>query len=187
RLHHGAGPAGMERGCGCRGSRVVGRRLRCLVGASLMPTRCTRLENWPAPPFVRGCMCKGCRRSMIDRLADQSLTTALAHAQNRSEGGRFDRYADELTIDRDISVIWSRRMSLPAWRAAPVGRPGDTPPNRSGQWLYKFFLGSSPRPIYLGRVTGRALVNRIDEHLRRGRPIPNLTVSKGPSGIAANN
>ncbi len=151
---------------------------------------CKRRENWPSPPFARGCMCTRCRRSTIDQLADCSLSAALAHSQNRAEQGSLERLGDELTIDRDISVIWSPRMNLqtwPTWRKAPVGRAGDTPPNRPSQWLYRFFLGSSPKPIYIGRVTGRSLVARIDEHLRRGRRIANMTPAKVLSAIAANN
>jgi hypothetical protein len=152
-----------------------------------MPIGCTRREDWPSPLFARGCMCTRCRRDTIDQLADRSLSAALAHSQNRVEQGSPERLGDELTIDRDISVIWSPRRNLQTWRKAPVGRPGDTPPNRPSQWLYRFFLGSSPKPVYIGRVTGRSLVARIDEHLRRGRTIANLTPSKVRSEIAANN
>src|SRR5262249_54396926 len=113
------------------------------------PCTCFGRENWPRPPYHR-CSCGACRRGAIDDLVDRSLSVALAHAQNRieSEGGRF---GDELTVDKDLSVIWTPRQNLAAWQLAPSGRPGDTPPNRPGQFVYKLFLGSDPRPLYLGR------------------------------------
>lgn len=125
---------------------------------------------------------------MIDRLADRSLSAALASAQNRAEQAQAGGYADELTIDRDISVIWGPRVNLHAWLAHPIGRPGDTPPTRAGQWLYKIFLGSDGKPLYLGRVTGSntSLLRRIRQHIGRGTPIAGLTAA-GVRALIANN
>lgn len=149
--------------------------------------RCRRCENWP-PPYRRRCSCRACRnRHAIDELANRSLNVALAHAQNRFERD-WDSYGTEATIDKDLSVIWGRRQNLQTWRNAPTGRPGDTPPNKSGQFLYKLFLGSDTKPLYLGRVTGRntSLVTRIGQHVRNGKPISGLTPQGVGSLIAAN-
>jgi hypothetical protein len=125
---------------------------------------------------------------MIDRLADRSLSAALAHAQNRAEALEAGGLGDELTIDRDISVVWSPRVNLAKWVGAPTGRPGDTPPNKAGQWLYKFFLGADRKPLYVGRVTGRgtSLVERIQAHRSRGKPISGLTAAGVLPLITAN-
>src|SRR4051812_20473370 len=120
----------------------------------MTPVGCSARENWAPAPFGCGCGCRICR-SQIDDLADRSLSAALAHAQNRAEAAGLGRFGDELTIDRDISVIWGPRRNLQSWLNNPTGRPGDTLPNRAGQWLYKIFLGSESKPLYLGRVTGR--------------------------------
>ncbi len=44
-------------------------------------------ENWPAMGHAYGCRCGRCRRGepLIERLANQTLSTALRHAQNRAE------------------------------------------------------------------------------------------------------
>jgi hypothetical protein len=148
-----------------------------------MSRECVARENWPS--YGGGCPCRRCRERTLDRLADRSLSVALAHAQNRAEAAESGRFGDELTIDKDISVIWSRRANLATWLAAPT-RPGDTPPNRSGQWLYKFFLVGATQPLYIGRVTGRKLTTRISEHLRKRTPIRGLTFANVGQVITRN-
>ena len=148
----------------------------------MMPRECVARENWPS--YGGGCPCRRCRERTLDRLADRSLSVALAHAQNRAEAAESGRFGDELTIDKDISVIWSRRANLASWRSPT--RPGSKPPNQPGQWLYKFFLVGARQPLYIGRVTGRKLTTRIGEHLRKRAPIPGLTLANVGQHITRN-
>lgn len=139
----------------------------------MMSCECAARENWPGAAFRRGCGCSRCRAGRIEDLARNSLSAALAHSQSRAEAGGW---GNELTIDRDVSVIWGPRVNLANWLTNPVVRAGAGSPTRPGQWLYKLFLRGDAKPLYLGRVTQqRTLARRIRDHVTAGTPLKGLT------------
>lgn len=148
----------------------------------MMRTACTAREDWPRSPYRRACLCQRCRAGTIERLADQSLSAALAHAQNRGEAEApyLGSSAAEDTIDTDISVDWSPPAPLDKWLP--------TAPRRPGQFLYKIFLRGNTKPLYIGRVTGgqTSLHGRITTHIQRGRTTSTLTRQNVYQEIARN-
>ncbi len=149
---------------------------------------CIARENWPGRSRGRRCSCGGCRRQEIEELAERSLSAALAHAQNRGESEAGSGFGDELTIDKDVSVIWGPRYNLATWLVNPACRAGDASPRDPGQWLYKIFLGPARAPLYLGKVTGdsTSLHERIRKHTTRGTAIPALTAATVAAEITRN-
>lgn len=87
-------------------------------------TACTARENWPGSPYRRGCLCQRCRTGTIDRLADQSLSAALAHAQNRGEAPYLGSSAAEDTSGSDAPLSCSQRVRVDIWLRIGTGRPG---------------------------------------------------------------
>ena len=114
-----------------------------MVGASMMRTAWTARENWPRSPYRRACLCQRCRAGTIDRLADQSLSVALAHAQNRVRGALPRNAAAEDTIDKDISVSWSPRVRFghSAARPPPGGRATSSTRSSFGETPSRFTSG----------------------------------------------
>ena len=92
----------------------------------MMRATCTAREDWPRYPYRRACLCQRCRTGTIDRLADQSLSAALAHAQNRGEAPYPEGSATEDTLGGDIPSGRSPRMRLDIWLRMGAAQPGRT-------------------------------------------------------------
>jgi hypothetical protein len=90
----------------------------------MMRTACTARENWPRSPYRHACLCQHCRSGTIDRLADQSLSAALAHAQNRGEAPHLGSSAPEDRFESDASLSRSPRVRLDIWLRIGTARPG---------------------------------------------------------------
>ena len=135
------------------------------------------------------CRCSRCRgeNDLVERLANESLSVALRHAQDRYEavaGEAYRRLAEglgpEAVIDKDIKVQWGRHQDLTGFLTAPANAKAASP---GEQWLYRLFLKGDPVPLYLGRVTDpkTTLKERIQVHARRGKRIRGLSASDPPA------
>ena len=127
-------------------------------------------ENWPEIRPRRhadACSCRGCRvqRSdrYVDRLATQSLSTALRHAQDPWEDA-WEAGRSSTTALPAITVPWSAPISLKDLKAGKVGKFGD----RGKLRVYRIHPAGSGRPLYIGMVHGatQSVAGRIADHLK---------------------
>jgi hypothetical protein len=147
-------------------------------------------ENWPEMPMPRHrilCECVRCRQrrisdNYIERLADQSLSTALRHAQDWAE-----MEADEAGLDRTkragppkgLILRQSIRWSKPASVAEILDEHAETllkddffkPLSNKRLRLYCVTRGG--KVLYIGLIygTGQSVGNRIRQHAGRGKEI----------------
>ena len=124
-----------------------------------------RAENWPNGTSGSGCGCARCRGDRrIDRLADASLSAALAHAQNRAESEGFEAATPAGTL------------TLPGrfegWRGAVTLDVlfGSSPPPLFTQpkprLLYRIYIEGRQKPLYIGMAYSASIRERVASHLR---------------------
>jgi hypothetical protein len=132
-------------------------------------------ENWPRMDHQSGCGCTRCRRrgALIDRLADQSLSVALRHAQSRFE----DEFGFEVaTPGPDITL--PGRFS--GWHRVPGVTLGELlGPNPPAAFTQKSVRGTGPgflyriheehkqRPLYIGMAYDATIRARTASHFKR--------------------
>ena len=126
-----------------------------------------RAENWPRDLHGGGCGCSRCRRrSTIDRLADQSLSTALRHAQSRAEADFGEEAASppgRVTLPGSFSG-WKRPVTLAELFADPPPAPyGAT----AFPALYRIYAEGTQIPLYVGMVLKTSIAARVASHVRR--------------------
>jgi hypothetical protein len=141
----------------------------------------TPQENWPPQSHAFGCRCARCRRGdpLIERLADQTLSTALRHAQNRAEH-ELD-LEDELGLE---AATGPGKIKLPGnfggWQGAvTLAQLFDTAnppsklftqtyhPSKAGfGLLYRIYEESNPVPLYIGMALKTPIRARVMSHLR---------------------
>jgi hypothetical protein len=123
------------------------------------------LENWPRNDSGR-CDCPRCRQSrVIDRLADRSLSVALRHAQNRTEGELGFEAAQPqgpITLPGKFSG-W--REATPLQTVLSRSRPHLFGVTRV-PLLYRIYEGGKQIPLYIGMVTGSSIAARVASHMR---------------------
>jgi hypothetical protein len=124
------------------------------------------IENWPPRNDSRRCDCPRCREARaIDRLANQSLSVALRHAQNRAESElRFEaaQPPGPLTLPGKFSG-WRAATPLPT--VLSPGRPhlfGVT----GTPLLYRVYEEGKQIPLYIGMVTRSSIASRVASHMR---------------------
>jgi hypothetical protein len=130
-------------------------------------------ENWPPVSHAYGCRCARCRRGdpMIERLADQTLSTALRHAQNRAEselGAESATPAGRITLPGKWSG-WSGAVSLKVLFApgAPKIFTQKPRPITDGYGLlYRVYEEHKQRPLYIGMAYKDSIHDRVVSHLR---------------------
>ena len=155
-----------------------------------------RAENWPNGTSGSGCGCARCRGDRrIDRLAEASLSAALAHAQNRAESEGFEAATPAGTL------------TLPGrfegWRGAVTLDVlfGSSPPPLFTQpkprLLYRVYIEGRQKPLYIGMAYSASIRERVASHLRgiitkAGVPAKTAAVSKlavtpkaAPGGLAS--
>jgi hypothetical protein len=137
-------------------------------------------ENWPRMDHQAGCRCTRCRGrgAIIERLADQSLSVALRHAQSRFEGAIGTEAA---AVGRDITLP-GKFTGWDTVRAVTVNELfGGTPPREytvppvrgvAPGLLYRI---SGTTPLYIGMAPASSIRGRVASHFRhlitrRGRP-----------------
>jgi hypothetical protein len=124
-----------------------------------------RTENWPNDSPASGCGCARCRDGRsIERLADASLSAALAHAQNRAESdGEFEAAtpAGTLTLPGRFGG-WRGAVTLDVLFGSNA--PSDfTKPKRL---LYRIYVEGRQKPLYIGMAYNSAIRDRVLSHLR---------------------
>ena len=140
-------------------------------------------ENWPPRDHFGGCGCSRCRQSaMVDRLANQSLSVALRHAQNRAES--------ELGFE---AATRGGPITLPGkfggWKdATPLATVlSPTPPSLFGKpripILYRIYEEGKQTPLYIGMVTRSSIAARVASHMR-GLLTKSGTLAKTPAARA---
>lgn len=138
-------------------------------------------ENWPSQTHAYGCRCAQCRRGdpLIDRLANQTLSTALRHAQNRAEyelelegdmgfeaatpagsitlPGRFGGWAGAVTLTQLFdtksppSVLFTKKH---------------VPAKAGFGLLYRIYEELNPTPLYIGMALTNSIRGRVTSHLK---------------------
>lgn len=136
----------------------------------------TMSEAWPEVRRGRGaihnglvCECRRCRvqrGSLVERLADQSLSTALRHAQDDPWEAGWATEADSPTILPSLGPIrWSAPVSL---RDLNNRTPASRAFREKGKLrLYRICKPGERRPLYVGMVHGarQSVAQRIYDHL----------------------
>jgi hypothetical protein len=132
-------------------------------------------ENWPktrkAPHGGNGlvCECRRCRirrGALVERLADQSLSAALRHAQDDPWEAAWTTETDSPTLLPSLGPIrWSAPVSL---RDLNTRTPASRAFFEKGKLrLYRICRRGAPRPLYVGMVhgAGQSVARRIQDHL----------------------
>jgi hypothetical protein len=140
-------------------------------------------EDWPEARLALDgrhallCVCDRCRvrraNRYVERLADQSLSTALRHAQDGWEDG-WEAGRRSTTALPGIGVAWSAPVSLAELAAGAPTAAAFRDPGKLR--LYRIHLAGSRRPLYLGMVSGarQSVARRLTEHLA-GRKVGRQT------------
>ena len=124
------------------------------------------IENWPPRNNSPRGDCPRCRQAReIDRLANQSLSVALRHAQNRAESElRFE------AAQSPGAITLPGRFS--GWRAA-TPLPIVLSPSRPHLFgvtgtplLYRIHEEGKQIPLYIGMVTRSSIASRVASHMR---------------------
>jgi hypothetical protein len=134
-----------------------------------------RYEHWPDhSPAKKGCECIGCRRNRaIERLADASLSAALAHAQSRFEGA----FEDGLESSWNFEAATSEgRIRLPGtfkgWKnptALEVVLSAQAPAafrTSNSKSLYRIYEEGRQIPLYIGMALREPIQKRVLSHVR---------------------
>jgi hypothetical protein len=133
-------------------------------------------EAWPEARSGRDgmhnglvCSCRSCRvrrSDLVERLADQSLSTALRHSQDEGREAEWEAGRRSSTSLPSIGRIpWSAPVSIGDLKA---GAPAAGPFRAKGKYrLYRICRPGGRHPLYVGMVHGatQSVSGRINDHL----------------------
>jgi hypothetical protein len=136
-------------------------------------------ENWPERGHRGGCACGRCQRErrMVERLARESLSTALRHAQDSSEAW----YGFEAqTQGGDLNLGGTSLGRWRGWSPASVDLlaiyiaandadqriPEVYRQRNSARLLYRIYEQNKQIPLYIGAAFRASIRGRIKDHLQ---------------------
>lgn len=138
-------------------------------------------ENWPGLRHTKSCDCPSCRRrrgASLERLARESLSVALRHAQDRLE----DEFAPEAATPGGTITLpgvfggWTGAIPLTTLLR---GSAPDLFVKPRKRLLYRIYEELERTPLYIGMAYTESVRSRVGSHLGAL-----LTPSGGPSAQA---
>lgn len=142
-------------------------------------------EDWPEirpPRYHRPCACADCRAGrtdrQVERLASQSLSTALRHAQDLSdEAGPAPRIGSP-GPDIKLPGIWSGWKGPTSVQDVLAKSPPYPFGVRDGRMLYRIYEEGRNVPLYIGSAKSSTIKERVASHFRPLLTKKKLTLRK---------